>query len=154
MRQWLIGFFFVLTPNFIGFLSNFFSGDVRRVYLAITLPPLAPPPWIFGIVWPILYSLMGLAAYSVYGTPPSDTRTKALVLYAIHLLFNFSWSIIFFRFEQYLGALIILLIILTLALLTARYFFALNKIAGLVMLPYLGWLLFALYLNLAIAFLN
>ena len=154
MKQWVLGFFFVLTPNFIGFLSNFFSGDVRKVYLTLTQPPLAPPPWIFGIVWPMLYTLMGFAAYSVYLAPLGETRSRALTLYAVHLLFNFSWSIVFFRFQQYWGALIILLIILALVVLTMRYFFVLNKVAGLVMVPYLAWLLFALYLNVAIAFLN
>ena len=57
--------FQIALPLLVGFVSAFLSGDQKAVYGALTLPPYAPPAWLFGVVWPVLYVLMGVSAYLV-----------------------------------------------------------------------------------------
>lgn len=88
----------VAVPLAGGLLSNWLSGDVRAVYESLDLPAFAPPAWIFGVVWPLLYLLLGIAAYLIWEKPASSARTQALTFYGAQLLLNFLWSPLFFRF--------------------------------------------------------
>lgn len=88
----------VAVPLAGGLLSNWLSGDVRAVYESLDLPAFAPPAWIFGVVWPLLYLLLGIAAYLIWEKPASTARTQALTFYGVQLLLNFLWSPLFFRF--------------------------------------------------------
>lgn len=139
----------------IGFLSSILSGNSAEIYRTLELPPYSPPGWLFGIVWPILYILMGVAAYLVYITPsdPKDKR-NALFTYVAQLLINFSWSIVFFRFQAYGPAVIVLALLLFLVALTLMFFYKINKIAAYLMIPYLIWLLIAYYLCVGVFVLN
>ncbi len=138
-----------------GFISSILSGNASTVYTSLTLPPFSPPGWIFGVVWPILYILMGVAAYLVFISmaDPSDKR-KALVTYSIQLLINFSWSIIFFRFQEYGLAVVVLALLLLLVTLTIMFFYYLNRLSAWLLIPYYLWLLFAFYLNTGVYVLN
>jgi translocator protein len=139
----------------VGFLSSIFSGNSGVIYRTLDLPPYSPPPWLFGVVWPILYILMGIGAYLVYITPsnPEDKR-NALLTYAVQLFVNFSWSIVFFRFQAYGTAVIVLALLLFLVALTLMFFYKINKIAASLLIPYLIWLLIAYYLNVGVFVLN
>jgi tryptophan-rich sensory protein len=138
-----------------GLLSGLLSGSQGEVYKSIHLPPFSPPAWLFGVVWPILYIVMGISAYLVYISPadPKDKR-NAFISYFAQLLVNFSWSIIFFRFQAYGFAVVILAILLFLVALTIMFFYDINKFAGLLLIPYFLWLLFAYYLNCGVFVLN
>lgn len=138
----------------LGFLSGRLAGDTAAVYESLTKPPLSPPGAVFGIVWAVLYALMAIAAWRIWRTPASPARTRALQLYAVQLLFNFFWSILFFRFGCYGLAFGWLGILLVLVVLTTAAFWRVDKAAGIMMLPYILWLVFAGYLNLMIALLN
>lgn len=139
----------------VGFLSGFLSGDIRAVYESLNQPPLAPPGWLFPIAWGILYALMGIAAGLIFlnnGEPRA--REQALIYYGVQLAVNFSWSIIFFRFQSFWLAVVIILILDLLVWITLRQFRRISKVAGGLMIPYLLWLLFATYLATGVFFLN
>jgi tryptophan-rich sensory protein len=128
--------------------------DAMKSFDSLNKPPLSPPAFLFPIVWSILYVLMGIAAYLVLNSnKPARTRT-ALTVYGVQLFFNFLWSILFFNLKAYLFAFIWLVLLLILIIITAYLFFGINKAAGYLMIPYILWVTFAGYLNLAIYLLN
>lgn len=139
----------------IGFLSSILSGNQGVVYKELNLPPYSPPGWLFGVIWPILYILMGIAAYLIYISPSKlEDKRKALFTYGAQLLVNFSWSIIFFRCQEYGLAVIILALLLLLVTMTLIFFYHINKFSALLLIPYYLWLLFAYYLNVGVYVLN
>lgn len=133
-----------------GALSSLFTSDSRTQYAVLYKPPLAPPGWLFPVVWTILFILMGVAAYLIY-ISDSPNKNDALKIYLVQLFVNFGWSIIFFRWNAYLLAFTWLLLLLYLVYLTAKEFYEINKTAGLLLVPYLIWLVYAGYINLSIA---
>lgn len=144
----------VLTTVLIGLLASLFSGNTRQIYTSFIKPPLSPPGWLFGVIWPVLYLLMGIAAYIIYQTPQTPDRNKATTLYWVQLFVNFLWPIIFFRFEWYWLAVIVILLLDVLVIMTMIWFYRIDKRAGYLLIPYLIWILFATYLNIGIAMLN
>lgn len=144
----------VLGTELIGLLGSLFSGITGQSYATLIKPPLSPPGWLFGLVWPVLYLLMAIADYLIYQTPPTPERQKATGLYWIQLFVNFLWPIVFFRFEWYWFSVAVILLLNILVIAAAIRFFKLEKAAGYLMIPYLLWLLFAAYLNIGVALLN
>ncbi len=144
----------ILITELAGVLSSLSSGNVGQIYASLNKPPLSPPGWLFGVVWPILYLLMGIAAYIIYQAPQSPEREKAINLYWVQLFINFLWPIVFFRFEWFWISVLVILLLDVLVLITTILFYRINKIAGYLMIPYLLWILFATYLNIGIAVLN
>lgn len=144
----------VLVTELIGMLGNLFSGKAGQIYTSFVKPPLSPPGWLFGVIWPILYLLMGIAAYIIYQTPPTPERKKATTLYWVQLFVNFLWPIIFFRFKWYWISVAVIILLDVLVLITTIRFYKIKKAAGYLMIPYLIWILFATYLNIGIAVLN
>lgn len=143
-------------PLLIGSLSGFLSGNSRLAFQQLEQPSLAPPGWLFPIVWTILFLLMGVASYLIYQAERVDSQRKqrALFLYALQLFVNFFWSLIFFVGEWYLLAFLWLVLLWILIVLTIRAFYTVSKPAAYLMIPYLAWVTFAGYLNLMIFFLN
>lgn len=150
----------IIIPLAVGMLSSFITKDAMISFNAMKKPPLAPPGILFPIVWSILYLLMGISTYLIYESDAKNDislkteRSKWLLIYAIQLVFNFFWSIIFFKFSLYFPAFIWLLILWVLVLLLIVKSVKLNKIAGYLLVPYLLWMTFAGYLNLVVAILN
>lgn len=142
----------ILLPLLVGAFSAFLTKDNMNIFEFLNKPPLSPPGFLFPIVWTILYILMGIASYLVLTSNKSDDF--ALIFYVIQLIFNFFWSILFFNFEAYLFSFIWLVILWILILITTILFYKISKPAGYFMIPYLLWVTFAGYLNLAIYFLN
>ncbi len=139
----------------IGFLSGFLAGNTRNVYQDLNQPPFAPPGWVFPVVWAILYALMGIAAALVYLNRGNDLRRRqGLWLYAVQLLVNFSWSIVFFRFQAFGWAVAVILLLDALVILTTLWFWAVSETAGKLMVPYLIWLAIASYLAIGVYILN
>ncbi len=133
-----------------GIVSSILTGRAMREYRNLYQPPLAPPGWLFPVVWTILYILMGVAAYLVWETGGTEVR-NALTLYLVQLLLNALWPVFFFRFHAYFLAFAELLLLWLAIYLTIQQFKEINRTAALLMLPYLAWVTFAAYLNLAIA---
>lgn len=135
-----------------GWLSG--SGYGNPWFDALEKPFFMPPGWAFGVVWPVLYVLMGIALAMILVLPSSPKRRTALVLFFSQLALNFVWSPIFFAGHDISLAKIIILLMAVLAAAAAGQFLRLRKAAGLLLIPYLAWLIFAAMLNAAIENLN
>ena len=146
---------FVVTAELAGALSALLAGDFTSFCSEIIQPPLSPPPWLFPVVWAVLYALMGISAYMIWNNRKNEIRrSNALRLYYIQLAVNFSWSIIFFRFRA-LGlaaAVAVILFLLVGAMILS--FRKISPLAAKLNIPYLIWLGFASYLAISIYFLN
>ena len=144
----------IAIPLMVGGLSALFTAGNMDLYNQINQPALAPPSWLFPVVWTILYVLMGIALYIVIITKTRQDKRNAVVSFGVQLFFNFFWSILFFNARAFLFA-FVWLIFLWLAISANIYFFyKINKIAGRLLIPYFIWVTFAGYLNLAIFLLN
>lgn len=142
----------IIMGSLSGWLSN--SGYGNPWFDGLSKPFFMPPGWVFGVVWPVLYALLGLALALILAEPPSTKRRKALALFAAQLALNFAWSPVFFAAHQIQAALAIIVVMVGLAALAAGLFRQIRLIAGALMLPYLLWLCFAAALNSAIGNLN
>ena len=140
----------------VGGLSALLTKDSMDIYSRIVQPPLAPPGWLFGVVWAILYVLMGISAAIVYTRTdtPEAQRRDALSVYALQLAVNFFWSILFFNLQAFWFSFFWLLLLWILILRMLFKFHAVSPIAAYLQIPYFLWVTFAAYLNLAIAILN
>jgi benzodiazapine receptor len=142
----------VLLGSISGWLSN--SGYGNAWFDALVKPEFMPPGWLFGVVWPLLYLLMGMALAMILTQPPSDRRRNALILFYIQLALNFAWSPVFFAAHDIGFAKILIFLMAATAAGAAGQFFRLRRVAGLLLIPYLAWLVFAAGLNAAIENLN
>lgn len=124
-------------------------------YDSLLKPALNPPSWVFGPVWTLLYILMGVAAYMVWrkGWGKSEVRV-ALGLFALQLVLNALWSILFFGFQNPAFACVEILVLLVAICINSFLFYKITPIAGYLMIPYCLWVSFATYLNLSIWLLN
>ncbi|MDD3796525.1 MAG: tryptophan-rich sensory protein [Lachnospiraceae bacterium] len=143
----------MLLPLAVGILSSLFSDSAVQAYDMMEKPAASPPAYLFPIVWTVLYLLMGISSYLIYRSD-SPYRNTALTVYAIQLLFNFFWSIIFFTFSAYLFAFVWLVIMILLIILMIFFFYKIDPAAAFLQIPYLLWCLFAAYLNLSVYLLN
>lgn len=139
-------------PLAVGGLSAFITRNSFEQFSEINQPALSPPGWLFPVVWTVLYILMGIASYLVISSEKNSR--PALIFYGLQLLFNFIWSPIFFNLQNYLLAFIVLVILWILVVITTVMFYKISKPAGYLMIPYILWITFAGYLNLAIYLIN
>ena len=141
----------IFVPVFIGGIVGLLISNYMD-YGELIKPALAPPGIVFPIVWTILYILMGIS----YGILESNGLTDSDVdlIYCLQLFFNALWPIIFFALKWRFIAYLWILILIVLITLMIIKFYERNKLAGLLQIPYLIWVLFASYLNLSIFLLN
>lgn len=145
----------LLLPVAVGGLSALFTKDGMQQFNALPKPPLTPSPWVFPVAWTILYLLMGEASYLVCTSDaPQSQIERSLSLYGVQLALNFLWPIVFFTMRAYLSAFVVLILLWIFAFLTLLSFWGIRRRAGVLLLPYLLWLSFALYLNWGVYSLN
>ncbi len=142
-----------LLPLAVGGLSALLSADGMQRNAALPQPALQPPPWVFITAWTILYLLMGLGAGLVWNAKPRGKKDALIPFYA-QLVLNFLWSPLFFAWEMRLAAFFVLLGMLGLSIWMTVAFYRVRRSAGFLQIPYLVWLCFAGYLNLAAYLLN
>ena len=130
------------------------SVNARTFYAQIVLPQWAPPGWIFGPVWTVLYALMGIAAWQVWRIGGFQRARFALILYLVQLAVNAIWSWLFFSWRLGFLALADVLLLMILILLTFIAFWRIRPLAGWLLVPYFFWVSFAAALNFAIWQLN
>lgn len=151
--QWKRLLVYLAIPLGVGALAGILTKDSMMQFSLLNRPPLSPPGWLFPVVWTVLFLLMGYASYLV-SRSDSVQKRPALILYAIQLIVNFFWSIFFFNFEWYLFSFFWLVLLWVLILLTIRAFWRISPTAAILLIPYLLWVTFAGYLNLAIWLIN
>ena len=127
------------------------ADSVRGWDLTLNRPPGVPPNALFPIVWTTLYVMMGCAAWLAWRQPAHRT---ALRLWGWQLLANALWSPVFFGLHSPALGVVVLAIMLPLIGFTIRALWRLDRRAGLLMLPYLLWSLYATYLNVGFWWLN
>ncbi len=145
----------ILLTEAVGALSGLLSSDGMVLYAQIIeKPPLSPPGVVFGIVWPILYALMGIGAALIWRQPASKKRSQGLNLFVSQLVVNFFWSLIFFNAQAFGFAAVWLILLWVLVLLMILSFRRSSSLAAWLQVPYLIWLTFAAYLNFGVFLLN
>ena len=142
----------MLLGSASGWLSN--SGYGNGWFDRLAKPGFMPPGWAFGVVWPILYAFMGAALAMILALPASAKRRAALTFFFIQLALNLAWSPVFFALHDLRAAQIIIFLMIIFAAGAAGQFYRLRQAAGMLLIPYLAWLVFASMLNTAILNLN
>ena len=135
----------VTVGSLMGLVSN--SGFANGWYAALVTPAFQPPGWAFGVIWTTLYTMLGIALAAILNEPPSKLRRDALWLFGGQLALNFAWSPVFFRAHMIDVALVVIVVMLLMAAVTANVFRRLRPVAGWLMVPYLAWLCLATALN-------
>ncbi len=153
LKTYIIG---ILIPLGMGALAALLTAGNMDIYQSITKPPLAPPGFLFPVVWAVLYALMGIGSVMIYYSRATDlqARGEAFLVYALQLMMNFLWSQVFFNRQAFLLSLAVLVILWVFILLMIIKFNAINRRAALLQIPCLVWVTFAGYLNLMIYLLN
>ncbi len=141
----------ILIPLVLGGLVGLFTRGSMD-YSMLTKPVLAPPGYVFPIVWSILYVLMGIS-YALLITSGTNNRVTQKSYYA-QLIVNLIWPILFFTLKWRLIAFIWIVLLLLLVINMIYQFFYQRKNAGIIQIPYLVWVAFATYLNLFFYLLN
>ena len=148
--------------TFILFLAITFSASLIGSLATITFkepwysllnkPSFNPPDWIFGPVWTILYLLMTISIWKYWHSKNREMNT--VYIYFIHLVFNATWSIVFFAFHKMLLALLVLIVLIAFIINLIISFRRVTMISAYLMIPYLLWCCFALILNSSLIILN
>ena len=128
--------------------------SVKSWYPTLNRPAWTPPDWIFAPVWSTLYLMMSLSAWLVWRDTPWPAARPALLLFALQLVLNATWSVLFFALHRPGPAYAEILLLLTMIVATITAFLPLSFLAAWLLLPYALWVAFASYLNLRIWQLN
>jgi tryptophan-rich sensory protein len=130
------------------------SSSVSSWYPTLVKPPYNPPSYLFGIVWPILYLLMAVAAWLCWRQGGWAAQAFPLTLFLTQLLVNALWSFLFFGMRSPILGLVGILLLDGLVAMTLLQFSTVRPLAALLLVPYLAWILFATAVNAGIWYLN
>jgi len=145
----------ILIPLAVGGTAALLTQDGVMTYEMMRKPALAPPAWLFPVVWTILYILMGVSSYLIMiSDADKKKKERAILLYEYQLAVNFLWPTFFFNLEWYLFAFFWLVLLWILVLLMIQSFNQISRTAAWMNIPYLVWITFAGYLNLAVWWIN
>lgn len=145
----------IVIPLAVGGAAAIITRGGFDDYGALHRPPLSPPAWLFPVVWTLLYILMGIGSYLVYVSDKYPCRVeRALTVYAVQLVMNFCWTLLFFSLRLYSAAFVWLVLLWLAIAWTALLFRYISRTAAGLLLPYLLWTAFAGYLNLGVSILN
>lgn len=139
-----------------GVLGSFFTRpSIPTWYEALKKPWFTPPNWAFAPVWLTLFLLMGIAVFLVWRQSLRNQKVKvALVVFTLQLILNVLWSAVFFGFRSPFAGLVVITILWVAIVLTLLQFFKVSRLAGFLLLPYIGWVSIAASLNTSILILN
>ena len=144
---------FCYIVAFFGSVVTFPS--ISTWYAGLNKPSFNPPTFIFGPVWTILYTLMGIALYLVWNKEKKNKSVnQAVEMFLLQLSLNFLWSLIFFGLHLPFAALLTIIALWISIAYTIFLFRKISKAAYLLLIPYIAWVSFALILNFFIAILN
>lgn len=137
-----------------GFGGAITATSVDTWYQALEKPPYNPPDWVFAPVWLTLYLLMGVSGWRVWRRARWSGGRTALTVFAAQLVVNLGWSFLFFGLRQIGLALIEVAILLLVIVLNGVLFWRIDRLAGLLFVPYVLWVAYAAVLNAALWQLN
>ena len=148
--SFVLFFFITFSASFVGRLVTISSKEPW--YSQLIKSNYNPPDWIFAPVWITLYLMMTIAIWLFWHSKNRDLNT--IYIYFIHIVFNTTWSIVFFGLHQIFAALVVLLVLIFLIITLILKFKRVNLISYYLMFPYLLWTLYALCLNINLLVLN
>ena len=148
--SFVLFFFITFSASFVGRLVTISSKEPW--YSQLIKSNYNPPDWIFAPVWITLYLMMTIAIWLFWHSKNRDLNT--IYIYFIHIVFNTTWSIVFFGLHQIFTALVVLLVLIFLIITLILKFKRVNLISYYLMFPYLLWTLYALFLNINLLVLN
>lgn len=158
LRMSFLRWALVTVPGIVllGFLSGRManSGYDNGWFVALERPDIVPPGWVFGVVWTILYILLGLSLAQILHARGAKGRGMALFLFFVQLTLNLGWSPLFFAWHEVSMALVVIILILLITIATCFAFAPIRKSAAWLLVPYMVWLCFAAILNYQIDRLN
>ena len=153
----------IAIPLMAGVIGSIFTAQsVSTWFQTIEKPWFSPPNWLFGPVWTTLYVLMGVSLFLIWRatstTFPKDRRSSrkiaAFIAFGTQLILNVLWSFLFFGLRSPQLAFAEIMILLISIVVAIVIFSRISKLAAVLMLPYVGWVTFASFLNLQIWLLN
>ena len=148
--SFILFFLVTFSASFIGGLASINLKEPW--YSQLIKSNYNPPDWVFAPVWTTLYLMMTFAIWFYWHSKRRDMNT--IYIYFIHIIFNTTWSIVFFGMHQILSALIVLMILIVLIIILIFKFKSVNYTSSLLMIPYLLWCCYALFLNFNLYILN
>lgn len=122
-------------------------------YFSLAKPYLTPPAWIFAPVWSFLYLTIAFS-FVLYFLKKDENKGLGYLYFLVQMILNIIWTPVFFGTKNILLALIVIILMDVFIILTIKKFYEVRKFAGLILIPYLIWTLFATYLNFGYFILN
>lgn len=154
-QLWISLVIFILLCFLVEVVGSFWTKEtVSTWYPKLTKPSWTPPNWVFGPVWSCLYIMIAISGWLIYRAKDSHNRISALVLYSAQLALNFIWSFLFFSLRSPILGLIDIVLLCLLVILTIIKAWPVNRLASLLLIPYLAWVIYATTLNMGILLLN
>ncbi|MER5872720.1 TspO/MBR family protein [Streptomyces sp. NPDC002044] len=153
-KSWAALAVFLAVTFCVAALGAVASADAGDVYGSLRRPAWAPPGWVFGPVWTVLYAAIAVAAWLVWRHPDRARARNALAWWGVQLVLNLAWTPLFFGARQFGLALLDIVLLLVAVTITLVRFQRLSRAAALLFLPYLLWVAFATALNAAVWQLN
>lgn len=151
-------FIFAVIVSFIpGVIGMMFTprGASDVWYNALNKSAVTPDGWVFAVVWPMLYLLLGIALFMIMNNEKTRlSKTRAYSLFVFQMILNALWTYLFFELHMVGAAMIVLLVLVLVSIWMARAFYPISRNAAYLVWPYIIWSVFALYLNGTILFLN
>ncbi|GAA4811337.1 TspO/MBR family protein [Nocardioides caeni] len=135
----------------VAVLGGLAASSSSETYRALELPPFAPPSWVFGPVWTVLYVMIAVAGWLAWR---ADVGRTGLALWGIQLALNLAWTPLFFAADRYVLALVDIVALLAAVIATIVVFHRRSPVAAYLFVPYVAWVGFATALNAAIVVLN
>ena len=148
--SFVLFFFITFSASFVGRLATISSKEPW--YSQLIKSNYNPPDWIFPPIWLTLYLMMTIAIWLFWHSKKRDMNT--IYIYFIHIVFNTTWSIVFFGLHQIFLALVVLIVLIFLIIILIQRFKRVNLLSYYLMIPYLLWTVYALFLNFNLLVLN
>jgi translocator protein len=149
--QLVIAILIVQSAGVIGSFATFSA--IPTWYAGLIKPAFSPPSWVFGPVWTVLYTLIGISLFLVWQAKGKEKKV-ALSIFFVHLFLNALWSILFFGLHNPSLAFLEILLLLATLLVVMWQFWHIRPLAAYLLIPYLLWVSFAAFLNFALWQLN
>jgi len=135
--------------------SIFTAGSVTSWYPTLVKPSFSPPGFYIGLIWIVLFTLMGVSLFLIWSETPGNPATRiALYFFAVQLIVNVLWSVAFFGMRSPISGLVVIAFLWVLILITIIKFWPINRTAALLLIPYIVWVSIAAYLNFSLWRLN
>lgn len=144
---WAVLMSIIVATALAAVLGSVASIYAAEFYQGLAKPSWAPPAWVFGPVWTVLFVMMAASAWLAVKNRPLSRSRSALILYGAQLVFNAAWTWLFFRFHLGAAAFVEVLSLLLMVVLTACAFHRLRPLAGWLLTPYIAWVSFACLLT-------